>query len=204
MNLPNTYILDKETIKLNAYRLLCLFYANMEIARLSDPEDRSDSASQLQSTFFAREMTQLLLNIAIRVRVLDDQMNNLAKTDPMRQSYFRTRDEVNARHRYDMMLFDTMSLRDVCNKVIHATLVEPHSVNVRGSHQVDEDNYRGWCTADDLAPGEVGPEPEPIEWQYLSGDIRLGGIHAKEQWWHLLRVPTFVEAVFELLQAAQE
>lgn len=203
MKLPSTYTLDKETIKLNAYRLLCLFYANKEIARLSDPEDRSDPASQLQSTFFAREMTQLLLNIAIGIRVLDDQMNNLAKADPMRQSYFRTRDEVNTRHRH-IMMFDTMSLRDVCNKVIHATLVEPHSSKVRGSHRFDEYNSCGWSDANDETPGEVGPEPEPIEWQYLSGDIRLGGIHAKEQWWHLLRVPKFVEAVFELLQATQE
>jgi hypothetical protein len=203
MKLPSTYTLDKETIKLNSYRLLCLFYANIEIARLSDPEDRSDPASQLQSTFFSREMTQLLLSIAIGVRVLDDQMNNLAKTDPMRQSYFLTRDEVNARHRH-IMWVDTMSLRDVCNKVIHATLVEPHTVNTRGSHKVDEDNYRGWCTADDLAPGEVGPEPEPIEWQYLSTNIRLGGIYAKKQWWHLLSLPTFVEAVFELLQATRQ
>ena len=34
MILTSTYALDKETIKLNAYRLLCLFYANKEIARL--------------------------------------------------------------------------------------------------------------------------------------------------------------------------
>lgn len=197
MNLPSTYTLDRESIKLNAYRLLTLFYANKEIARRSDPGQRDDAASQLERNFFAREMTQLLLSIAIGVRVLDDQMKGLTSRAPLREPYFQRRDEVN--RRYQCMMFDQMPLRDVCNKIIHATTVEPHATKGAESHQIDEYNWLGWSEADVQSPGEVGPEPAPIEWEHLSGNIRLGGRQAKEQWWHLLEVPTFVQAVFELL-----
>lgn len=198
MILPSTYTLDSETIKLNAYRLLCLFYANKEIARLSDPENRDDAASQLERAFFSREMTQLLLNISIGIRVLDDQMRGLAATDTTRQAYFRNRDEVNRRH--NCMMFDEMSLRDVCNKVIHATTVEPHSTNGSESHKIDEYNWLGWSEAGGDSLEGAGEEPAPIEWQHLSGNIRLGGMQAKTQWWYLLEVPIFVEAVFALLE----
>lgn len=43
MQLPSSYVLDREAIKLNAYRLICHFYANKEIARHTDPATR-DSA----------------------------------------------------------------------------------------------------------------------------------------------------------------
>lgn len=199
MNLPSTYTLDKESIKLNAYRLLTLFYANKEIARLSDPEQRNDAASQLERTFFAREMTQLLLNIAIGVRVLDDQMKGLPVADQMRQDYFRRRDQISRSHH--CMIFDELSLRDVCNKVIHATTVEPHSTKGSDFHEIDRFNWLGWSEIKEVSPGEAGPEPNPIEWEHLSAHIRLGGQQGKENWWYLLDVPRFVEAIFELLQS---
>lgn len=194
----NTYTLDKETIKLNAYRLLCLFYANKEIARLSDPDNQNDAAFQLERLFFAREMTQVLLNIAIGVRVLDDQMTCLAATDPARQAYLRTRDEVNLRHH--CMMFNPMPLREVCNKVIHATKVEPHATRGSQFHKIDEYNRASWSEAVEQAPGAAWAEPVPIDWEHLSGNIRLSGIKEKKRWEYLLEVPTLVEAVFDLLE----
>ena len=87
MKMPSTYTLDTETIKLNAYRLLCLFYANKEIARLSDPNTRADPASQLERVFFAREMTHILLNIAVGLRVLDDQIRSMHPSEKQREAY---------------------------------------------------------------------------------------------------------------------
>jgi hypothetical protein len=198
MTLPNTYILDKETIKLNAYRLISLFYANKEIARLSDPEERSDVASCLEKTFFTREMTQVLLSIAIGFRVLDDQMKALPRTDPRRNDYFQTLDKVN--HQIKCMMFDEMPLREVCNKVIHASIVEPQFTEASESHAIDEVNWYGWSEAEDREPGAGGQQPAAIEWRHLSSNIRLGGIHAKSQWWHLLEVPKFVGAVVTSLE----
>jgi len=197
MNLASTYTLDTESIKLNAYRLLCLFHANKEIARQSDPGKRLDQASQLERAFFAREMTHLLLNIAIGVRVLDDQMRSLPRGDAIRDTYMRTRDQMN--RRYKCMMFDEMPLREVCNKVIHATTVEAHSTEGAESHTIDEYNWLGWSEAKDETPDEVGPEPKPIAWEHLTGNIRLGGTQGSTQWWQLLQVPVFVESVCELL-----
>jgi hypothetical protein len=59
-----TYELDAEQIQLNAYRLGCLFFANKEIARRSDPSAPNPIAG-LEQKFFAREMSHLLLQIAI-------------------------------------------------------------------------------------------------------------------------------------------
>jgi len=197
VKLPSTYVLDKESIKLNAYRLLTLFYANKEIARQSNPAQRDDAASQLERLFFGAEMAKILLNIAIAVRVFDDQMKDLAITDPLRAGYFKRRDEVNRRH--PCMMFDEMPLREVCNKIIHATTVEPHSIQGAEAHQIDGYNWLGWSEAQESMQEEVGPRPDQIEWEHLSGNIRLGGSQSKEQWWHLLEVPTFVNAVFELV-----
>jgi hypothetical protein len=81
MELPSTYMLDTETLKLNSYRLVCLFYANKEVSRTSDPEQPDAGAAKLERNHFAREMTYLVLSIAIVVRVLDDQMRALPENE---------------------------------------------------------------------------------------------------------------------------
>ena len=198
-NFPTTYTLDVEKLKLNAYRLLCLFHANVEIARTSDPEDPSDAAASLQHQFFAREMTELLLSIAIGVRVMDDQMLSLSPENELRRRYLVKRDQVNkTRH---CMMFDTLPLREVCNKIIHAVVVEPHTTEVTGSHQIDEYNWHGYSDAMDQALGESLPEPAPVKWNHLSGHIRLGGSRGKDQWWQLLILNEFVEAIYGLVAA---
>src|SRR5690242_5891204 len=97
MEMPTTYTLDTETLRLNAYRLLCLFYANKEISRLKDPDGDDNPASKLERHFFSREVTQLLLHIAIGVRVLDDQMNSLQQGDPVKLAYAGRRAAANQR-----------------------------------------------------------------------------------------------------------
>lgn len=154
---PGTYALDSEALKLNAYRLLCLFYANKEIARLCDPESPADAAVQLERRFFSREMTHLLLNIAIGLRVLDDQMLALPPGNANRQKYLVQRDRVN--QRYQCMMFDEMPLREVCNKVIHALVVDPHSTEGSGSHRIDEYNWLAWSDVHDVSPEEAGQSP---------------------------------------------
>lgn len=197
-SLPGTYTLDAEKLKLNAYRLLCLFYANIEIARTSDPNEPTNAAALLERQFFSREMTELLLSIAIGVRVLDDQMMALPADNKFRLEYMARRKLVNTtRH---CMTFDMMPLREVCNKIVHAVVVEPHSTEGTGSHIIDENNWEGWSEAREQSSDNVGLEPDPVvKWNHLSGNIRLGGTRGKDQWWQLLMVPEFVEAVHELV-----
>lgn len=198
--LPHAYTLDAEALKLNAYRLLCLFYANKEISRLCDPESSTDAAAVLERRFFWREMTQLLLALAIGLRVLDDQMRARTSVDESRRAYEQRRSKVNDKHH--CMMFDDMSLRETCNKIIHATVVQPHSSVGTEHHQIDEWNMLAWShSIDGFEEGTTpDPVPDPIEWSHLSGHIRLGGRHGDRQWWHLLDVPKFVEAINCLLE----
>jgi hypothetical protein len=197
MNFLTNYALDSETIKLNAYRLLCLFFTNKEIARQADPASPDDPLSLLEQHFFASEVTKLLLDIAISIRVLDDQMNRLPSGDPKLNAYLRVLSEIN-KH-YNCMMFDQLPLREVCNKIIHATTVEPHVQEASESHKEDGYNLLGWSEAMEQSKGEAGPEPAPVKWRHLAYIIRLGGTKNGEKWSCLLEVPVFVEAVCQLL-----
>ena len=189
-----TYELDAEQVKLNAYRLGCLFFANKEIARRSDPASPS-AAAQLEQQFFAREMTHLLLQIAIALRVMDDQMRARPETDGKRSEYLRRRDETD--RRFECMMFDAMPLREVCNKIIHALAVEPHLTDAMDSHHLDDLANEYACPEDAEHSGTI--QWDPVKWSHLTGNIRLVGKKGKETWYHLLEVPVFIDAITSLL-----
>lgn len=199
MELPSKYVLDREAIKLNAYRLLSHFYANKEIARQADPDTRDDSIAILEDNYFQREMSRLLLEIAISLRVLDDQMKKQDKLSEIRIAYDAASERAN--HLHNCMMFDKMSLREACNKIIHADVVEPHiRESEDGSHKYDDYNWLGWSEAIEQSGDSNIPKPEPIKWKHLTNNIRLGGKKGKKQWWHLLEVPIFVRSISELLK----
>lgn len=197
MQLPSSYVLDREAIKVNAYRLICHFYANKEIARRTDPDTRDDPIAKLENNYFFREVSRLLLEIAISVRVLDDQMKKL-KVSEIKQSYDESMEDVNLR--YSCMMFDEMSLREVCNKIIHAEIVEPHMQESEdGRHELDIYNWLGWAEAVEHSPGKDMLGLASVKWKHLTNNVRLGGTYKGSQWWHLLEVPVFVAAISELL-----
>lgn len=197
MELPSNYIIDSENIQLKAYRLLSLFYANKEIAQKADPEDENDPIHRLEKKYFYSETSKLLLELAISLRVLDDQMAKLPDGE-IKENYINKKNEVNRRNH--CMMFDEMPLREVCNKIIHADVVEPHFREANASHEIDDYNWMGYDEAREMAPDEDIPEPVPIKWQHLTYNIRLGGKHRGDQWWHLLMVPVFVQVISELLE----
>lgn len=181
----SSYILDRETIKLDAYRLVCVFYASKEIARQSDPTgEYPDAAVRLEASFFAREMSRLLLSIAIAVRTLDDQMQRATGEAPLLVAYRKARESAD---RFAFMEFESMPLREACNKIIHANVVEAHTREGTEPHAYDE------------MYSEDTSESERLAWSHLSGHVRLGGTKGGKEWWCLLHVPTFVEALYALL-----
>ncbi|WP_397409567.1 hypothetical protein [Polaromonas sp.] len=203
MYAATAYVFDREAIQLNAYRLICLFYANREIARQSDPvHEYPDGAAILERTFFPREMSHLLITIAIAIRSIDDQIPVSNNDEETKREYIKIRDQVDRRH--SCMMFDSMSLREVCNKIIHATTVEPHSVEGAGDHLYDEYMWESWQEGQEHGGAAEHQKPSPIGWKHLSGNIRLGGKKNGKQWWHLLQVPVFVEAIQSLLSSEEQ
>ena len=100
------------------------------------------------------------------------------------------------------MMFDDMPLREVCNKIIHASVVEPHKVEGSERHLYDEYMWEAWQAARDEDPEYQAPSIEALDWEHLSGNVRLGGTKSGKQWWQLLDIPSFVDAVHAMASTA--
>ena len=97
------------------------------------------------------------------------------------------------------MFDENMPLREVCNKIIHATRVRPDFTIGETPHRDDEYAYLAWIEEREHSADFAEPEPNPIKWQYLSGIVHLAGERNGEPWAHLLEVPSFVHAIDDLL-----
>lgn len=98
-----------------AYNLLCIFFANKEIARRSDPDDPSAPLRSLEGMFFESEASRLLIEMAVAMRVIDDQMHRLPADAPERIDYERKKESAKD---YEWGLFDDLNLdlRKICNR----------------------------------------------------------------------------------------
>jgi hypothetical protein len=79
-------------------------------------------------------------------------------------------------------LYDDFSLRETCNKIIHANVVEPHiNEATNGDHEIDRYNWLGWTESVENSTDEAIPEPDPIKWKHLTNNVRLGGKKEKKE-----------------------
>jgi hypothetical protein len=186
MPAPGIYVIDKGEILRKGYSLLCLFFANKEIARRSDPDDARVPLSSLESMFFPSEASRLLIETAVAVRVLDDQMRRLPEADGLRSRYEQRKAAVD---KYSFALFTNLvlDLRETCNKIIHSEVMEPHTAEGSEPHEFDSAYLHG--------EGD-----RTIDWTHLNGYVRLAGAQGKREWYVLLDVEVFVSAVFDLLR----
>lgn len=187
MNSNHQYPIDSNSILQKAYYLICLLYANKEISRQSDPEG-SLALRSLENRFFRNEFTRLLIELAIAVRVHDDQMSNADQSDPKRALYFSLKAEVD---RLDYTLFGDeekprLKLRSVCNKIIHSGGLKLSTIEGSEGHETDY-------------AYNAGDDVRSISWRHYSGYVRLAEIkNGKELDSYLLDVKIFVTAVFEV------
>lgn len=181
------YLVDRGSVLKKAYNLLCLFFADKEISRRSDPSNENDPLKSLERMFFESEASSLLLEIAIAIRVLDDQMRKLPESDKDRIQYENLRFRVDS---YTYALFDDLNLdlRQVCNKIIHSNIMEPHFSEGYEANEFD------------LAY-KYGEGDKTIDWSHLNGYVRLSGTGKGTEWYVLLDVEIFIKAVHELLSS---
>ena len=180
------YIIDRADLLKKSYNLLCLFFANKEISRRSDPTDENAPLSSLDKMFFVRESSRLLIEVAILIRVIDDQMKLADKNDSEVIRYHTAKKRVD---NYQYGLFDdlNLNLRETCNKIIHSEVMEPHSSGGREAHEYDVAYLHG--------DGE-----RTIDWKHFNGYVRLCGRKDGEFWYVLLNIEVFVSAIYELFQ----
>lgn len=180
------YVMDRSTVLQKAYNLTCIFFANKEIARRTDPEDPTEPLRRLEAMFFEGEASRLLIEVAVAVRVIDDQMKRLPTESPARIEHER---RMTAVKDYSYGMFDDLGLdlRRTCNKIIHSDVMEPHTTAGYEPHSLDlaylcEDN-----------------QPRSIDWQHLNGDVRLAGTDRGREWYVLLDLEVFIQAVVEVI-----
>jgi len=92
---------------------------------------------------------------------------------------------------YEFGMFDdlNLTLRETCNKIIHAEVFEPH---FKDGHEGHERDYAYWRSGDDL---------KSIKWKHANGYVRLSGKRGKDKWYVLLEVQVFVTAIFKVFSA---
>jgi hypothetical protein len=186
METKGVYVIDRGAVLLKAYQLLCLFFANKEIARRSAPGDDGAPLRRLERRFFEGEASRLLIEVAVAVRVLDDQARRLPAGDERRLDHERRMAAVR-HHPYGMFDDLGLDLREACNKLIHSDVMEPHTREGWEPHEFDLGHRHG-------------EEDRSVEWAHLNGYVRLSGTRSGKEWYVLLDLEVFVSAVFEVLR----
>lgn len=178
-----TYQIEESEILRKAYQLLAYFLANKQIAKIAHPEKTNDPLKALEARFLFQEISTLLLEVAILFRTLDDQLKK-SKNSALQEKYSKKIANTNARYEFDM--FEKLSIRDCCNKIIHATIFEPMIVEGSGAHTKDFAAF-------------YGDHEKEIVWHHLSGDVRIVGVFNNNDWAYLINITEFVEALAYLL-----
>lgn len=179
--------IDRILLLQKAYYLSCFFFANKEIARRSDPEyPADDPLSALEWRFFETEVSRALIELAVGLRVIDDQMRQLPPDDDERLHYERKRGMVD-RYSYDIFEEEgAISFRELCNKIIHSNVLEPHVTDGSEPHEFD----RAYL---------AGDQERSIDWAHYSGLVRLSGQRYGKEWYVLLNIETFINGVYHLM-----
>ena len=183
-----TYQIEKHEILFKAYQLISCFFANEQISRIAEPDNPKEPLKALEARFLYQQTSMLLLEIAILYRSLDDQIKRSADS-PDRKEYLKKVKSVD--QKYGLAIFDNLSIRECCNKIIHADTFEPRIVEGIGAHKADTAAYYG------------GFDKE-ITWHHLDGTVRISGKHDKKDWAFLIRIAEFVEAIAYVLGDGDE
>ena len=180
MKAASTYEFDADEIQREVYYLVCMLFANKEIARTTDS---SDAIARVEARFRTKELTSRLLAVAIKMRAVEDQMRALPEKDPARRAFFRRRDEVD--QRYSQAVFDQLTLRQICNKIVHATIFELYEQEGEEPHESCPTRF-----------ADIEEGVERVRWKHWRTDwLRIG--NAKEDWYLILDLPKFASAICE-------
>jgi len=107
---------DLEVTRLDLYRLLNQFVASKSLAKLCESDAYLHHAMYLLDNFFETEATRILLSSAVVARVIDDRDNHLKDYETFCGKLIE--DFSNSPKEIDL------TLREACNKIIHAKAVK--------------------------------------------------------------------------------
>jgi len=134
----NKHVIDVYNTQRNVFNLLNLCYGfsalldDRDVEYIEDTEDPNASLLlKKYASFFEKEATALLINIAANCRVLDDQLRD-TKSSIDANSFVHDEEIGTLEIEDEGSQVDTeLTLREAFNKIIHATYIS-HEVSVDG------------------------------------------------------------------------
>ena len=181
--------IDLESIRLLCFELLSLFEASKSLTEefdLVESEGERELTEadvpllRLHQRYAFVQTSKALLQLALVVRTYDDQMRESERAE----DYARHIKEHDDGHYIGTFHgSEEFSLRESCNKIIHAREVRPLYERV---DRVFTDAVRD------------GKEGQDI-W-YLTGEIELNGKHLGKDWQAVLHLQPFIEVVLAVVE----
>lgn len=161
------------------------FFSAKELSRRTNPVSDDSAISFLRNQLFESTVTRLLIEIAASLRIMDDQMRHLPKDSTKRIKY---ESQIEIIDQYDFQIFnEELTLRMVCNKIIHADVFEILLKDGKEAHEYDVSYLHG-------------DSEQEIFWKYPSGHVKLSGKQNKKDWMIRLDIEVFIAAVVNLLR----
>jgi hypothetical protein len=195
-----SHYVDLQSIRLDCFDLLNIFEANKALhesfellraeARVEENRELSIEDAvllDLHLEFSHKRISQLLLNIASRVRTYDDIMAETGEKYKAHASNNNGEDYIGAYSGNDKF-----GLRDACNKIIHALDVRP---------LYDHVDPVAWPSLVGAAAGKATPAQsdaaqEETLW-YLTGEVELKGKLGGKSWDATLYCQNFIEIILD-------
>ena len=108
------HAIEAEVFMLDLYRLVCMVSADQQVAKYAHT---SPAIERLQSTFLRSEVTRILISCAVALRIQSDQRQHpVAPPSELKSDCGRLYPVWPA----DESAFEVLTLREACNKIIHA------------------------------------------------------------------------------------
>ena len=163
MNPHEHYRFDDIEIEKELYRLLCCFLASPRLSQLAieDYERKGNEGIHVLNMFLnafeKQNIQELLISIAVKLRMIDDRLN----IDQEEYINGELNDVGTLTKRTGKTGEKILTIRDACNKIIHAVLIEYSSdwIEVRGKKKTylktelllyDEADKSGWKAKIDI------------------------------------------------------
>jgi len=193
MQKRNGHIVGVDDIRRKCFHLINIINGNKWLtndiqkgqAELVEVEDRrpecSDGAGllQLYDDFYRQELSRLSLNIAVMFRIIDDQLIS----SECAERYKEHRDRVDVNNWYATHEFKRFSIREACNKIIHASEFKPLF---------------------DIGDGVVvtspsGEKHDVEQFPHLTGEMDLVGKLNGNEWSCTINIQPFIEIIIDVL-----
>ncbi len=186
---------DIDSIHQNSFLLLNIAYGAKEFAQSHDLTSNNDYpiTSEYYIGWLKYTLSEKLIDTAIKTRIILDMIQTTEKRHEQDgEKYIVNSRELdkNISSRYNIASLvegDTANtIRECCNKIIHALDIQPIYEDGDEDHYLDEESKA------------------KRHWKYWSGSLDLAGTKGSEKWLLELHVSDFCTALEELISELEE